>query len=34
MSYSILDYSKRHFKDINYIKDPLEINDEQNDKFT
>lgn len=34
MSYSILNTSKRDFKDINYIQDPLKIKDEKNDKFT
>lgn len=34
MSFSILNTSKKDFKDINYIEDPLKIKYEKNDKFT
>ena len=34
MSFSILDTSKKKFKDISYIQDSLKIKDEKNDNYT
>ena len=34
MSFSILDTSKKNFKDSSYIQDPLKIKDEKNDNYT